>query len=43
MQVEEQEMLAMHKLLGLDKELRSIRGSLKVEMVKKVELQQHIE
>ena len=32
----------MHKLLGLDKQLRSIRGSLKVETVKKVEIQQCI-
>ena len=30
------------KLLGLDKQLRSIRGSLKVEVVKKVELEEHI-
>ena len=29
--------------MGLDKELRSIRGSLKVEAAKKVELEQHIE
>ena len=34
--------LPLHKLLGLDKELRSIQGSLKVEMVKKVQLQQCI-
>ena len=27
-----QKMLPIHKLLGLDKQLRSIRGSLKVEM-----------
>ena len=32
--------LPMHELIGLDKQLRSIRGSLKVEMAKKVELQQ---
>ena len=32
--------LPMHELLGLDKQLRSIRGSLKVETVKKVWLQQ---
>ena len=32
-----------HKLLGLDKQLRSIRGSLKVEVAKKVELEGHIE
>ena len=30
-----QEMLPMDELLGLDKELRSIRGSLKVEVAKK--------
>ena len=33
----------LHELLGLDKKLRRIRGSLKVEMVKKVQLQQCIE
>ena len=32
----------MHKLLGLDKQRRSIRGSLKVEVAKKVELEEHI-
>ena len=32
-----------HELLGLDKELRSIRSSIKVETVKKVELEEHIE
>ena len=31
------------ELLGLDKQLRSIRGSLKVEVAKKVELEGHIE
>ena len=31
-----------HKLLGLDKQLRSIRGSLKVEVAKKIELEEHI-
>ena len=40
---ETSEDLQMHRLLGLDKQLRSIRGSLKVEMAKKVELQQCIE
>ena len=30
------------ELLGLDKQLRSIRGSLKVEAAKKVELEEHI-
>ena len=32
----------MQELLGLDKQLRSIRGSLKVEVVKKVQLEEHI-
>ena len=32
----------LHELLGLDKQLRSIRGSLKVEVGKKVELEEHI-
>ena len=30
------------ELLGLDQQLRSIRGSLKVEVAKKVELEEHI-
>ena len=30
------------ELLGLAKQLRSIRGSLKVEVAKKVELEEHI-
>ena len=33
---------SLHKLLGLDKELRSIRSLLKVEMVKKVQLEECI-
>ena len=33
----------LRELLGLDKQLRSIRGSLKVEVVKKVQLEEHIE
>ena len=33
----------LQELLGLDKQLRTIRGSLKVEVAKKVELQGHIE
>ena len=33
----------MRELLGLDKQLRSIRGSLKVEVAKKVQLEEHIE
>ena len=32
----------LHDLLGLDKQLRSIRGSLKVEVAKKLELEEHI-
>ena len=32
----------MRELLGLDKQLRSVRGSLKVEVVKKVQLEEHI-
>ena len=32
----------LRELLGLDKQLRSIRGSLKVEVSKKVELEEHI-
>ena len=32
----------LRKLLGLDSQLRSIRGSLKVEMAKKVQLEERI-
>ena len=32
----------LRELLGLDTQLRSIRGSLKVEVAKKVELEEHI-
>ena len=32
----------LHELLGLDKQLRSIRGSLKVEVAKTVQLEEHI-
>ena len=32
----------LHELLGLDKQLRSIRGSLKVEVAKKLKLEEHI-
>ena len=32
----------LHELLGLDKQLRSVRGSLKVEVANKVELEEHI-
>ena len=33
----------LRELLGLDKELRSIRGSLNVEIAKEIQLEQHIE
>ena len=42
MQFEGQEMLSMRKLLGLDKQPRSIRGSLKVDVAKKVQLEERI-
>ena len=32
----------LQELLGLNKQLRSIRGSLKVEVAKKVQLEEHI-
>ena len=32
----------LHELLGLDKQLRTIRGSIKIEVAKKVELEEHI-
>ena len=32
----------LHELLGLDKQLRSIKGSLKVQVTKKVQLEEHI-
>ena len=32
----------LRELLGLDKQLRSIRGSLKIEVVQKLELEEHI-
>ena len=32
----------LRELIGLDKRLRSIRGSLKVEVAKKLELEEHI-
>ena len=35
------EHLPLCELLGLDKQLRSIRGSLKVKVAKKVELEEH--
>ena len=34
--------MPMQELLGLDKQLRSIRGSLKMEAAKKVQLEEHI-
>ena len=37
-----EEMLPMRELLGLDKQLRSIRGSLKVEVTIKVQFEEHI-
>ena len=40
---ESSEDLPMRELISFDKQLRSIRGTLKVEMAKKVELQQRIE
>ena len=32
----------LRELLGLDKQLKNIRGSLKVEVAKKLELEEHI-
>ena len=40
-QLEGSEDLPMCKLIGLDKQLRSIRDSLKVEVAEKVQLEQH--
>ena len=40
---ESSEDLPKHELLGLDKQLRSIRGSLKVEVAKRVQLEERIE
>ena len=37
-----EETLPMQELLGLDKQLRSIRGSLNVEVAKKVQLEENI-
>ena len=39
---EGEEMLPMCELLGLDKQLRSVRGLLKVEVAEKVQLEEHI-
>ena len=41
-QFEVQETLPLHELLGLDKQLRSIRGLLKVGVAKKVQLEENI-
>ena len=41
-QEEPTEDLPMQELLGLDKQLRSIRGSLKLEVAKKVQLEERI-
>ena len=41
-QKEPTEYLPMRELLGLDAQLRSIRGSLKVEVAKKVQLEECI-
>ena len=35
-------MIYLRELLGVDKQLRSIRGCLKVEVVKKAQLEEHI-
>ena len=41
-QTQTDDSLPMRELLGLDAQLRSIRGSLKVEVTKKVQLEEHI-
>ena len=41
-QTDESFELPLCDLLGLDKQLRSIRGLLKVEVAKKVQLKEHI-
>ena len=41
-QEEPTEDLPRRELLGLDEQLRSIRGLLKVEVAKKVQLEEHI-
>ena len=43
LQLEGSEDLPMCNVQGLDKQLRSIRGLLKVEVAKKFQLQQHTE
>ena len=41
-QTQTDDLLSMRELLGLDVQLRSIQGSLKVEVAKKVQLEEHI-
>ena len=41
-QLEGQETLPMHELQGLDKQLRRIKGSIKMEMVKEAQVEEHI-
>ena len=41
-QTQTDDSLPMQELLGLDTQLRRIRGSLKVEVAKKVQLEEHI-
>ena len=41
-QTQTDDLLPILNLLGLDKQLRSIRGSLKVEVARKLELEEHI-
>ena len=41
-QTQTDDSLPMQELLGLDAQLRSIHGSLKVEVAKKVQLEEHI-
>ena len=41
-QTQTDDSLPMRELLGLDAQLRSIRGSLKVEVAKKVQLEENI-
>ena len=41
-QTQTDDSLSMQELLGLDAQLRNIQGSLKVEVTKKVQLEEHI-
>ena len=41
-QTQMDDLFPMRELLGLDAQLRSIRGSLKAEVAKKVQLEEHI-